>query len=240
MPPTRQRVSLLFQSGCDQLKAAGITAEPEDVVWLWETSRRVIEGDGDVIPALLDVPVQVGAVTLWPRTIGAALWWEQYGKGWFGGKDPADEVLALAWMLAHGRDAKLFRETTKKAVAWARLLAWQLGLAASVTLNELAFGIQRLFGQVDVDAVSGETFEAASEPDWGGALAQLCATYHRKPEYFLWEIGERAAMEMMQKAPPPPGCQRPSRDSQSRYGEFVDCVNAIKAKYTVAQPKAEG
>jgi hypothetical protein len=235
MPTTRQRASLLFKSGCDKIKAAGSTAEPEDIVWLWESAKKAIEGENGAVPALLDVPVQIGAVTLWPRTIGAALWWEEYGKKWYGGNSAEDEVLALAWMLAHSRDSKLFRRTTCKAVATAHLLAWQLSMAAGVTLNALAFGIQRLFGQFDVDADSGEKIEAASEVDWGAVIAQLCATYHRPPEYYLWEIGEKVALELLSKAPPPPGCSRPSRESQAGFAEFVDVVNAIIAKSKTAK-----
>ena len=123
MPAENQRVSLLFQSGIDKLKAGGVDPSPSDVVRLWKVSEAVINGNGDGAAALLEVPVQVGSVTLWPRTIGSALWWETYGKNWF--TDPADEVLAIAWMLAIGHDENLMRTTTSKALCVARLVAWQ-------------------------------------------------------------------------------------------------------------------
>jgi hypothetical protein len=41
---------------------------------------------------------------------------------------------------------------------------------------------------------------------------------------------------MLTKAPPPPGCQRPSKESQGGFADFIGVVNAIIAK----SKKAEG
>jgi hypothetical protein len=158
------------------------------------------------------------------------MWWEHYGKAWFGGKDPADEVLAIAWMLAHAREGEMFRRTTVKAVAVARMVAWQIGLAASVTLTELAYGVERLFAaRSDIEGDDGADGAQASASDWGSVIAYLCATYGQKPEHFLWEVNEAVAVEMMRKAPPPPGVPRPS-ETDGRYGEFVAVVDRIKAR----------
>lgn len=200
MTAAHRRTTPLYRSGIDRIKAAGFEPEADDYAEVWEAARRCIEGDGGA-PALLEVPVVVGSVTLYPRRIGAALWWERYGKKWYGGS-PEDEVLALAWMLAHGQDVALFRTLTTKWKCDARLIAWQMGLAASVTLPDLAWGIHRLFAQTATvgNKPDGEQFDAASEVDWGRAIARLCATYHQKPDYFLWEIGERAAVELLTNA----------------------------------------
>lgn len=223
------RTTPLFRSGIAQCEKANAFLAPADVVRIWEAAKRCIEGGGDGVPELLEIPVQVGPVTLWPRRIGAALWWERYGKKWYGGGGSVeDEVLALAWMLAHGRDADLFRRTTSKLKCDAHLIAWQIGLAASVTLPALAWGIQKLFGRFD-ETPDGATVEASTEMDWGRVVAQLCATYHQKPDYFLWEIGEGVARDMLIKSPPPPGCSRPSDESISRYGDFVAVVRDVIA-----------
>jgi|GEM_PF-3618288 len=231
-----QRTRPLYASAIARCEAAGVKLTADEYADIYEAAVRCIEGDGTgAVPALLDIPVQVGPVTLWPRTLGAALWWDRYGKKWYGGKDPADEVVALAWMLSRPKDSALFRRLTCKAAADVCIVAWQVGLASSVTLEALAWGIQRLFGRIDVDAASGAKIEAASEVDWGEVVAQLCATYHRKPEYFLWEIGEAAALELLKKAPPPPGCKRAGDDAQGRFADFAALVSRIIASKAGAQ-----
>ena len=229
MADSVQRGRMLFRSAVDQFKASGVELSPEDVVALWEVARRCV-GVAAQETALLEVPVQVGPVTLWPRTLGAALWWNKYGQKWYGG-DKADELVALAWMLANGRGENLFETATNRAAVSARIFAWQVKVAWSLTLRDLADGVLRLFESYDVDAATGERFDAATEPDWGGVIAQLCATYHRKPEHFLWEMGERAAAELLEKQPPPPGVPRASAEAKSGFADFVAFKRRLAAKY---------
>lgn len=227
MADSRKRQSLLFRSGIQRLRQAGIDPDPEEVVEVYEASRRCLARDDDSVPPLLNLPVKVGPVTLWPRTIGAALWWKTYGEKWFAGKDTADELVALAWLLAHANDRKLLQSLTTRRAALRRIWSWQLGLPWGLTLEQLAWGVSRLFRNEDIDADTGREYEAASPIDWGEPIARLCAIYHRPPEYFLWDVGERAAADMLKNAPPPPGCHRAEDQGDQVFRGFDTVVRRI-------------
>lgn len=231
MRVVKPRVSALYKSACAECAAAGAALLPEDYAWLWDASQRAVDC-GNECPSLLEVPVRVGNVVLYPRTLGAALWWQNYGQKWYGAAEAnADEVVALAWLLAHARDKAVLEACSTRWRASAAILAWQAGLAWSVTVGELAWGIDRLFGQRDyfeLDAGRKEA-DSASASDWGSVVARLCATYHRAPEYFLWEIGENAALELLEKAPLPDGLRREAAASGREYAEFVQIVRHLKA-----------
>lgn len=224
------RISALFKSACAECVTAGVVLLPEDFVFIYDAAARTIDS-GNECPALVEVPVKVGNVTLYPRTLGASLWWKKYGNEWYGGKADADEVVALAWLLAHSRDRAALESCTARWRASAAILAWQIGIAWKTTVGELAWGIDRLFGQRDYFAVGNEKKEldSASSVDWGGAVARLCATYHRPPEYFLWGIGEGAAIELLEKAPLPDGTCRDSAKADGRaFAEFRETIASIK------------
>lgn len=229
MASPNQRGTLLFRSTLNQISGRGITLSPEDVVLLWQAVERCVHA-GNADTALLAAPVQVGPVTLYPRTLGAALWWEKYGEGWFAG-DTNDEIVALGWLLAHANDKKLLQSTTTKARCVAHLVTWQLKVAWHLTLTDLAWGIKRVLKGYAVDAATGKYYPTATSPDWGSVIAQLCATYHRPPDYFLWEIGDRAVSEMLEKMPPPPGVARADAEAKSGFGDFVAFKRSLVAKY---------
>jgi hypothetical protein len=62
----------------------------------------------------------------------------------------------------------------------------------------------------------------------------LCATYHQKPDYFLWEIGERAAVELLTKAPPPPGVPASADKGLDGFADFHAVVNGIIKRFKEA------
>lgn len=224
-----KRSGLLFQSGIAKCRSAGIEPSPDEVVEIWRAAKSAVEGDGE-LPALLEVPVVVGNVVLYPRTLGAALWWDRFGERWFGNGTPQDQVVALAWMLAHARKPEVFERTRRKSVAVARIVAWQFGIAASVTPAQLAWGIRKIFAHVgDAEEAPQGNDESASEADWGGVIARLCAAYGRRPEYFLWEIGERMAAEMLEHARLPGDPAPASNESRDGFANFVRVVRKIIA-----------
>lgn len=228
----KPRLSALYQSACKECEAAGVDLSPEDYAWLYDASRRVID-DGNECPALLQVPVSIGNVTLYPRTIGASLWWDNYGEKWYGTASKEQHVVALAWMLAHSHDSGLFSRLESKWKADAAILAWSVKVAARITPADLAWGVDRLFGQVDYvetdDGIRREDSPGAA--DWGAAIARLCAAYGRRPEYFLWEIDETLCATLLKNAPLPNGTQPGAdADASRRLAEFREIVRTIKAK----------
>lgn len=224
------RLPPLYHSGIQRIKDAGVELTPDDYVAVWEAAKRCVEGDGS-LPALLETSVQIGNVTLHPRTLGAALWWDTKAKAWFEGSD-SDAVIALAWMLANSNDQKLFARIKTKAQAIMAILKWQLGVASNVTLAQLAWGVTSVLNQRYVaDLETGEGESLVVETDWGAVIAKLCATYHQPPEYFLWGLGERVAVELYMKAPRANG-ETTNRDYAAElFGDvFLPVVNGIIAR----------
>lgn len=232
MRALKPRVSALYLSAVAECKTAGELL-PEEYAWLYDAATRAIDV-GNECPALLEVPVSVGNVVLYPLTIGAKIWWKTYGQKWWGEQADADAVVSQAWLLAHSRDSRMFERLTSRPRCALAIMAWQLGIARRVTVAELAWGISRLFGHKDYVDVSMpgedprmEEREAAGSADWGALVARLCATYHRPPEYFLWQIGEPAACELLRKAPLPPGMKR-DEEPDAGLEEFRAIVRRIK------------
>jgi hypothetical protein len=205
----RPNITAAYLSAVAECQYAGAKLLPEDYVWLYHASQRAVgvhEGD---CPQLVEVPVIVGNVTLWPITMGARMWWKAHGEGWYAGQGET-EVIAVAYCMANGRDADFLETVATKSRADASLVKWQLGTSSACTVAELAWGIDKVNGQIDyVDIVTkAMSRKLYSATDWGDVIARLCATYQRPPEYFLWQIGERAAIEMLDKAPLPAGYDR--------------------------------
>lgn len=232
----KPRAIALYNSACAECKAGGADLAPDDYAWLWDAAQRAIDS-GHYAPDFIEPPVVVGNVTLYPRTIGAWIWWKNYGLDWYGNGSDEDQIVALAWMLANAKDAAMFERMTSKWRCTAAILGWQLKVAASVTFGELAWGITKVFGGRDpVESGSGEKqgdAYLASSVDWGEIVARLCSAYHQRPEYFLWQIGENVAMEMLKNIPAENG-RRHEDDEMKAFAEFREVVRVIKARAKVA------
>jgi len=233
MQVIKPRISSLYNAACEECKAAGVDLSPADYAWLYDAAKRAVESGNDC-PVFLEVPITVGNVTLYPRTLRSALWWEKCGSEWYGKERKESQVVALAWSLAHSHDVAIFDKADQKWKADAFILAWTLKLAASVTPAELAWAVDRLFGQVDYVLTGdgkAELLACSSELDWGAFISRLCAAYHRKPEYFFSEISENVLAELAKNAPLPNGMTRQSdADASKRFVEFREVVKAIKSK----------
>jgi hypothetical protein len=232
----KPRIEALYESACAECSEAGAILTPSDYAWLYDAARRVVDF-GSESPLLLEVPVKVGNVVLYPRTIGSGVWWDRNGQRWFGGgSGDADETVALAWSLSNARRPDVFEWASSKWKAEASILKWSLGVASRVTVGDLAWGIVRLFGQMDVVDISSPNaakveIPSSSESDWGTVVARLCATYHRPPEDFLWKMSDTAAVELFRKSPLPDGTHPGAdADAAKRLGEFKEIVLHIKRR----------
>lgn len=228
MRTAKPRVNLLYLSAINECRESGVVLEPDDYIWLHFAASRAIGASEYDAPAFIEIPVTVGNVTLWPMTIGALCWWEQFGRRWYEGDNTA-EVLAVAFCMANGKDPLRFQSVTTKGRADLALVAWQAGINA--TLSQMAWGIDKLNGQVDYADIQSPNEVKSKQPsgvDWGDIIAKLCATYHQTPEFFLWKISEQSALEMLSKAPVPFGYERDGDAEKSRaFGEFREVVRHI-------------
>lgn len=211
----------MFESAVAELGQKGATLEPHEYVVLYHAAEKTL---GDECPAFIEIPVVVGNVTLWPLTIGAALWWKEKGDAWYG-DDKSASVLALAYVMAHSKDAEAFKRLSTKGRADWHLVAWQATIGTSCTLSQLAWGIDKVLGQydwVEINSVNERKVQAASATDWGDIIAKLCAAYHQPPEYFLWGLSEKASMELLAKAPSPFEGKTEDVQKQQAMAEFFE------------------
>lgn len=230
----KPRIMALYVSACKECAAAGVDMSPEDYAWLYDAACRAVDC-GRESTFLLDPPVKVGNVTLYPQTLGAMLWWKQYGEKWFCSACDEDQVVAIAWMLSHARDKNKILAMTSRRRFIRELVKWQLGVSFRTTISELSWGIISVFGGRESISVGDKNKEncptQASSIDWGGAVARLCFYYGGNPEHYLWEIGEDAARELLEKAPRQDGTQREEEESERReYIEFLEIVRHMKSR----------
>jgi hypothetical protein len=220
----------LFDATIAELAAKGVFPNPFDCVWLYDAAAKAI---GDDCPALLDVPVPVGNTVLYPLTIGASRWWRDCGEGWYA-QEQESNIVGLAFAMAHSKDAKTFERLRSKVRSDLALVAWQLSLSTSCTVNQLAWAVGKVYGQydyVEINTPNARRVSSASGGDWGDIVAKLCAAYHQPPEYYLWSISEQAALELLSSAPRPFDRDQSDPAKARAIGEFFEVKRHLTAKY---------
>jgi hypothetical protein len=228
----KPKATPLFLAAVDEIKNAGIELAPDEIVWLYQVAEEAIHGHDCGVPAYLQMPVQVGNCTLYPKTIGAGIWYEHFARSWFN-SEPESELLCIAFMLAHSNDAETFKGLTSKAAASAAMLAWQIGLSTSCTLEQLAWGVNRVLGQHDYVEINTPNERAEKFPivtDWGDIIARLSATYHQPPEYFVWQASEAMALDMLAKIPKHLGGPDEDPVKKRNLATFFEVKNYLKRR----------
>ena len=235
----KPRVNLLYESAVKELKAAGVDITPDEYVWLYEAAKKAINGSGSECPAFIEIPVTIGDVTLWPMTIGAMLWWSRYAEEWYA-NDKTMQIIAMAYCMAHAKEPETILNLNSKAKADIALVAWQATTSSKCTLGQLSWAIDKVNGQFDyVDIHSENAVEtlANSSADWGVIIAKLCGAYHMPARYFLWDLSQSAAIDMLTNAPSPFGYAKDTDAQASRYfGEFREVVAHIKRRALNKEP----
>lgn len=182
----QRRAELLYTSAVAECKTAGVELSPLDYADLWMLAREAIETGHDGPPRLLAPDVIVADnVVLHAPTIGSLLWWETYGVPAFAGQ-PREEVIGLAWMLAHSRDEELFRCSTSRAAVRRAVNRWAWKLPWNVTPTDLAWGVTAVLGGRDLPA-SARVREEGSSCQWGELVAHLAHEYHADPAVVAWQ-----------------------------------------------------
>lgn len=231
----KPRVNLLYLSAVKECQESGVDLSPDEYIWLHFAACKA-SGAGDYEPpAFIQIPVTVENVTLWPITLGASAWWDNFGRVWYSG-DTVTEALVIAFCLAHAKQPDVFQRMNTKTRADIALVKWQSGIGA--TISQLAWGIDRINGnaeRVDIETPNETKSKNASAVDWGEIVARLCATYHQTPEHFLWRISEREALELLAKAPAPFGAEKDGDNEKARaFAEFREVVRHIINKRKAA------
>ena len=146
---------------------------------------------------LIGTPVRAGNAWLWPMTVMSAIWWDDFGHGWF-----ADSGImylhALAFALAHGRGAEIvvprasWPLRSNKRVASLALLTDRADAARAISWWALHVGATRGEVEFAVDAClpPPPTKHPRQQPrpfapiDWQTVVHELCLMSGESADYW--------------------------------------------------------
>lgn len=180
---TKSTINHVARQHLKELRQRGIELTDDEILWIVELCERVIKPDsrGDIL-ALCGFGTQVGATktTLYPLTIGAAIWLQECADEWFA-DNPSRSFYALAWALAHGRDKDAMEQAFMNADDASRLIRkWARGLTC--TVKELEQAIDRILKTSDDD--TGTTDRP--DIDWARILTEIEAATGMPAQHWLW------------------------------------------------------
>ena len=139
-----------FAKALAALEAAGVSRDalkPVELYALAHAAARCANPFSEVNAELADRPVAVcKGVWLWPPTVGAMIWLEEYAAKWW----PRDSLRfnwAHVYALVHAREPEAFDSLTDRWAA--RRAVARCALRLAVNGRELAAAIRKAYGEVD-------------------------------------------------------------------------------------------
>jgi hypothetical protein len=173
------------------LAKEGIVCAPDEILWLQAMAGKALHPAPADESLFLQLPIPCGNVLLWPLSIGARVWFEDYGRPWFAGTGLLEEM-AVAFCLAHSREPEVFRkELTSCGRARLKVALWAARLNA--TRRELNEAVGRCLAGEDSDLIEVEGPKPTAAPaaaDYGDCVALLCHFFGESPDYWLWQAGD--------------------------------------------------
>lgn len=185
-------VSALFEQACSEVRAAGVGLSDRDIIWLYELSVKQILPTLSNVDPYISPPARLGDLYLWPLTIQAEMWLEDFAFDWWE-RDSLILVLATCWAMANsGPDtqAGFFRWYTMQAYTWLTIKQWgKKNLPYPKSTLEWLVG--KLLNrqktiQVDNPGLISAIEYTPSSLEWGPFIASVCRAGHNlKPEDVL-------------------------------------------------------
>ena len=201
MHVSKPTLHLMARDAIAEIEATGVTVLPEEVLWLHELAQRESQNsDLTELSYWLDMPRRCGPLTFYPLCITAENWVQDYATLWFDG-DKRMEVLALAYVLCHGRDPKAYESivTEKAARSAIRNWAWSLPL----TYLQIATAVNEFFSKDEQVEVTKETESERLDirRHWGWVIPYLMRYYGGSREDWVYRKSAREFREMVNKLP---------------------------------------
>lgn len=229
-----------------KLDSENIICTPDEILWLHQEAEKATRLTPSDAP-LLDLPIIVGNAWLWPLTLGANAWLDNYARPLWGGHAasrafPGSErlqILCYAFAMAHSRRPEIFLPLTRPGKIIWRVCYWASGLG--VTVRELSAVVDRLLG-LDADPVDIPTPAEAARagsvsvppaPGYGSIIGMLCHFYGQTPAHWLWQESEEKICSLIERATEYiPGLDRDEQMAKSvALGKFRSVVNHIRAAH---------
>jgi len=174
----------------------------EEAMWIVQLCDRVLcpfEGERS---DLCGYPVRCGisSTYIWPMTVGASVWFQDYASAWWGRRD-SKLYFALAYALANGRDREAMRAVAAgRREAEAAITAWAKTLTC--TREELDAAIDVVLPPRHRDPKEGDT-PADSRPakiDWERIVGEIEAATGIPADHWLWEVSRDATIRAWERS----------------------------------------
>lgn len=160
------------------LRSAGYAPTDEEIVKLNDLALRIERGK-DMTPANMPRFALAGNVVLHEPTVGAELWWNDYGKDLF--VTDKRRMLAYVFMCAHARDVKFLNSVQDPSEARKTILKW----AKSVDATEseiwravlwIKCGSEEIAAEIDESVKTSLADEERRNALWLSIIAASSAT----------------------------------------------------------------
>jgi hypothetical protein len=177
------RITALFDATIAELEKDGIKPTARECVWLHALCTDVVMPDRSEVCEWLPPAVTLGKLTLYPLTVQARIWLDEYAAKWWP-NDPMMSVLSEAWAMAHAKDSDLIASMTSKGRARLAIAIW--GGRLPYTLEQIDEAILRHTSTDEyVNAESAIEPKPAEPRQWGEVLARLSAKLKVSPQELL-------------------------------------------------------
>lgn len=177
----------------------GVEPTLEESIWIVSLCERVLcpcEGERS---DLCGIPIRAGVsdVFLWPFTIGASVWYQDYAAKWWGAE--VDRMnTALCYALANARDKDAIRSVAlSKESAEKTIKAWALSL--NCTPQELCQAFDEAIPPVTPsDDRKGK--DTPKKIDWESIVGEIEATTGIPADHWLWDVSKDATLRAWHRA----------------------------------------
>ena len=174
----------------------GVEPTLAESLWVVRLCDRVLSPNEGERADLCGMPARAGVsdVWLWPITIGASVWVQDYAQKWWG-QDDERMYMAFCFALANGRKRDAMREASLSPERAADLVgAWALGLNCTNEELHAAFNI------VVPGKPKGAKENTASKIDWDAVVGELEASTGIPADHWLWDVSKDATLRAFHRA----------------------------------------
>lgn len=160
----------------------GVEPTLEESLWIVKLCARVLNPVSGSRRDLIGIPARCGdsAEWLWPITIGAGVWFQDFASVWWRG-DSERMFKALAFALSHARDKETLTALRDSAAAARMIRDWASKLTC--TREELEAAVDEV-----LPPVSRQTKGERPQTDWTELVIDLAVITGIPNDHWVWDI----------------------------------------------------
>jgi hypothetical protein len=220
----RPTLNPLARAALIEIQAAGVEITPDVVLWVHTAAEKIRKTPLRSVADLVDWPVMVGDVPLYPLTFGAVAWLMRLPERM------RNDVRTIGYACAYGRDID----------ALERLDARKAGSVVAKWANTLPRSREALAAAVDMLVGNEEYVEVKDaiarkrDPEsveWGAVVRALCTKYPGTTgAYWTWQVSRKYCYEMLRTtAAELPDDSQPTEYEIEANAAFRNIVEHLKA-----------